>query len=311
LNFKIATRGSRLSVAQTSWVADQLKQKNPEHGFAIHTVTTKGDTDARPLFAIDQKGIFEKEVDKAVSDKEVDFAVHSMKDVPSRLPPGLVLACVPKREQANDVFISKSGDTMESIPPGSVVGTSSLRRAVQVSARRPDLSVRPVRGNIETRISKSQNGDIDAIVLAKAGISRLGIDVRHHVLDTKDFSPSPGQGALAIVCREGDESMIEILRSIEDPDSRSEIEAERALSGAVDSGCRFPVGACGKISDGMLTLRASAFSADGKTSISVERSGAKENAAEIGKQAGEELQNMGVKELALNWRHKVEEWNRR
>ena len=311
MNFKIGTRGSKLSVAQTNWVVEQLKQNNPEHDFTIQTITTKGDTDTRPLFTIDQKGIFEKEVDKAVSEKEVDFAVHSLKDVPSRLPAGLILACVPKREQVNDIFISKNGDTLESIPSESVIGTSSLRRAVQVSIKRPDLNVKPIRGNIETRINKSQNGDFDAIVLAKAGISRLGVDVKHHVLTTKDFSPSPGQGALAIVCRDDDENMIKILQSIEDSDSRLEIEAERALSDVVDSGCRFPVGAYGKINDGKLTLQVSAFSVDGKISIFVEKSGAKENAIKIGKQAGEELQNNGVKELALNWREKVEEWNKK
>ncbi len=311
MNFKVGTRGSRLSVAQTNQVIGQLRQKNPGHDFAVRTITTRGDADARPLFAIDQRGIFEKEVDRAVSDREVDFAVHSLKDIPSQLPSGLRLACVPRREQANDIFISRSGDTLESIPPGSTVGTSSLRRAVQVSIKRPDLEVRPVRGNIETRIHKSQNGDFDAIVLAKAGVSRLGVDIKYHVLDTKDFSPSPGQGALAIVCREDDRDMMDMLRSIEDPDSRLEIEAERALSGVVDSGCRFPVGAYGQVTGKTLTLQASAFSADGKASIFVERSGAREDAVAIGRQAGKEMQDGGVGDLALNWRQNVEEWNRK
>ncbi len=311
MNFKIGTRGSKLSISQTNWVIRQIKQKNPEHNFMIQTITTKGDTDARPLFAIDQKGIFEKEIDRAVSEKKVDFAIHSLKDVPSQLPVGLTLACVPKREQVNDVFISKNDDTLESILPESIVGTSSLRRAVQVSTMRPDLVVRPIRGNIETRIDKVQNGDFDAIVLAKAGILRLGSDVKYHVLDTRHFSPSPGQGAIAVVCRQDDETTMAILKSIEDPDSRLEIEAERAVSDMVDSGCRFPVGAYAKIDDEKLIIQVSAFSVDGKISIFAEKSGSKEDAIEIGRQAGKELQNNGVSQLALNWRQKVEEWNKR
>ena len=310
MNLEIGTRASRLSIAQTNWVVQALVQKNPGHEFAVKTISTRGDTDARPLFTIDQKGIFEREIDKAVSDGNVDFAVHSLKDVPSRLPPELVLACVPQREAVNDILVSKNGHTLESIPPDSTVGTSSLRRAVQISIKRPDLKVRPIRGNIETRIAKSQNGDIDAIVLAKAGISRLGLDIKFHVLETEDFLPSPGQGALGLVCRRNDHDIQGILSSIEDPDSRLEVEAERAVSDTVDSGCRFPVGVYGTIDDNRLVLRASAFSIDGKTSISVKRSGPKECATSIGRQAGEDLQNNGVRELALNWREKVEEWNK-
>lgn len=236
--------------------------------------------------------------------------MHSLKDVPSRLPSGLELACIPHRESANDVLISRDGHTLESLPAGSLVGTSSLRRAVQVSVRRPDLRVTPIRGNIGTRIAKSQDGGL-AIVLARAGISRLGIRVKHHVLDTADFVPSPGQGALALVCRRDDGGTAGILKSIEDRDSRLAVEAERALSDAVDSGCRFPVGAYGQIRDGRLSLRVSAFSVDGSASITVEKSGPREDAAQIGRLAGGELQDRGVGELALNWREKVEEWNRR
>ena len=314
MNFSIGTRGSKLSVAQTRWIVKQLKQKNTGHDFTVQTIVTKGDSDSRPLFAINQKGVFEKEIDRAVSDKKVDFAVHSLKDVPSQLSPDLVLASVPKREQINDVFISKSGDTLDSIGAASVVGTSSLRRAVQVSIKRPDILVRPIRGNIETRINRlrdDDDGPFDAIVLARAGILRLGMDVRHHVLSTDDFPPSPGQGALAVVCRKDNDEMISILKTIEDEDSRLEIEAERALSDAVDSGCRFPVGAFAKVGGDELTLRVSAFSADGGKSIFVEKSGPKKNAIQIGRRAGDGLQSSGIKELALNWRRAVEEWNKK
>lgn len=311
MSLRIGTRKSRLSVAQTGWVAEQLRRSNPGHDFAVRTMTTRGDTDPRPLFAIDQKGIFAKEIDRAVMAGEVDFAVHSLKDVPSEIPGGLVLASVPRREQVNDVLVSKDGGSLDGMAAGSTVGTSSLRRAVQISIKRPDIRVRPIRGNIETRIRRSQDGTLDAVVLAKAGISRLGVDVRHAVLPTADFMPSPGQGALALVCRDGDRGTLSVLQSIEDPDSRLGIEAERALSEAVGSGCRFPVGAHGQIRDGRLVLRASAFSVDGQKSIFVEKSGPKEDAQKIGRDAGEELQNRGVRQLALNWREKVDEWNRR
>ena len=277
-------------------------------------MTTRGDTDPRPLFTIDQRGIFAREIDAAVLRGDADLAVHSLKDVPSGITPGLVLASVPKRERANDAFIAKNGETLDSIAPGSVVGTSSLRRAVQVSAQRPDLRVQPIRGNVETRIARSGDGTCDAVVLAVAGLARLGIAggaVPHHVLPLADFLPSPGQGSLAVVCRSGDQNTISVLESIQDPASRQEAEAERALSDAVDSGCRFPVGAHARVEGDTLTLRARAFSADGKTSVSAVRSGPRRDAARIGREAGKELQEGGVGELALNWRAKLDEWNAR
>ena len=310
MKYLVGARGSQLSGAQTNWVISELKKVNPDTEFEIKPITTKGDTDSRPLFTIDQKGIFEKEVDRAVAQKEVDFAVHSLKDVPSQLDPGLVLACIPKREVVNDVFISPDGSTLDSIKPNSVIGTSSLRRAVQVSRKRPDVTVKPIRGNIETRIKKASGEDYDAIVLAKAGISRLDVDVKHTILSTDDFSPSPGQGAIAIVARDDDSSTIQMLKSIEDADSRLEIEAERALSDYVDSGCRFPIGAYAKSNDSEITLTVTAFSVDGKQSLQVTTTGSKNDPVSIGHNAGKELQEKGVKDLALNWREKVEEWNK-
>jgi hydroxymethylbilane synthase len=174
-------------------VISELKKVNPDCDYEIKPITTKGDTDTRPLFTIDQKGIFEKEIDRAVAQKEVDFAVHSLKDVPSELDDDLILASIPKREAVNDVFISSDGSTLDEIKEGSVIGTSSLRRAVQVSRKRPDVIVKPIRGNIETRIKKISGENYDAIVLAQAGISRLGVDVKYTLLSIDDFSPSPGQ----------------------------------------------------------------------------------------------------------------------
>jgi len=310
LKYIVGARGSQLSVAQTNWVISELKKVNPDCDYEIKPITTKGDTDTRPLFTIDQKGIFEKEIDRAVAQKEVDFAVHSLKDVPSELDENLILASIPKREAVNDVFISSDDSTLDNIREGSVIGTSSLRRAVQVSRKKPDVIVKPIRGNIETRIRKVFGEDYDAIVLAQAGISRLGVDVKYTPLSIDDFSPSPGQGAIAIVARTDDAETISMLKKIEDDDSRLEIEAERSLSDYVDSGCRFPLGAYAKSNGSDMTLTVSAFSVDGKQSLQVNKTGKKEDPKSLGKSAGEELRRKGVNDLALNWREKVEEWNK-
>ena len=310
MSIKLGTRGSPLSLAQTSWVLDELKNTNPSLTFEIEKITTKGDTDTRPLFAMEQKGIFEKEIDRAVSEKQVDFAVHSMKDVPSDLDSSLTIACVPKRESVNDVLITNDGFSLDSIPSGSTVGSSSLRRAVQISRKRPDLNVKPIRGNIETRINKVTEKKIDGIVLAKAGISRLGVDTKHSLLSKDEFLPSPGQGALAIICRSDDSKTIEMLKKIEDKNSRIEVEAERSLSEHIDSGCRFPVGAYASVKSDSLILKVGVYSMDGKKSILIEENGTIDNPFELDKKIGNELKSQGVSEIASNWREKLEEWNK-
>ena len=310
MNFIVGARGSKLSQAQTNWVISELQKIDPSLSFEFKTITTKGDTDTRPLFAMEQKGIFEKEIDRAVFEKEVDFAVHSLKDVPSQLDENLIIACIPKREAINDVLITRDGYDIDSIPSNSVIGSSSLRRAVQITRKRPDLNVKPVRGNIETRINKVVDGKFDGVVLAQAGITRLGTSVKLSKLSLDDFPPSPGQGALAIVCREDDSKTLEILQQIEDPKSRKEIEAERALSDSVDSGCRFPVGAFAISDSNSLTLKVAVYSMDGKKSIILEKSDNIDNAIELGKSLGDELRDRGVSEIASNWREELEEWNK-
>lgn len=311
MKYTIGARGSQLSLAQTNWVISELRKVHPEVEFDVKPIKTQGDTDARPLFTIDQKGIFEKEIDRAVAEKEVDFAVHSLKDVPSNLDDDLILACIPKRESVNDIFISSDGSSLDNIRQNAIIGTSSLRRAVQISRKRPDVLVKPIRGNIETRIKKTKGENYDAIVLAQAGITRLGINVNYSTLSIEDFYPSPGQGALAIVTRKDNEETIQMLKKIEDKDSRLEIEAERALSDFVDSGCRFPVGAYAKSNGQDMSIKVSAFSVDGSQSIFVTKTGSKDDPYSLGRKAGEELRQKGVNDLALNWREKVEEWNKK
>ena len=310
MKYTIGARASQLSIAQTDWVISELEKANPDSQYGIKTITTKGDTDSRPLFTIDQKGIFEREIDRAVAQSEVDFAVHSLKDVPTEIDSSLVLACIPKRGTVNDVFISSDGSTLENIKAGAVIGTSSLRRAIQVIQKRTDVTVRPIRGNIETRIKKVSGEDYDAVILAQVGIARLGVDVEFSILSTDDFAPSPGQGAIAIVARADDYQTISMLKRIEDADSRLEIEAERALSDYVDSGCRFPVGAYARLDGSQMTLKVAVFSADGKRALHVCKTGDRRDSISLGKSAGEELRKKGMDELALNWREKVEEWNK-
>jgi hydroxymethylbilane synthase len=311
MRYLVGARGSQLSLAQTNWVISELKKNTPQTEFEIVQIKTKGDTDARPLFTINQKGIFEKEIDRAVAEKKVDFAVHSLKDVPAELPEELVLACIPKREPANDIFISKDGKTLNAIKKGAVIGTSSLRRAVQISRQRPDLIVKPIRGNIETRIKKIDEGKFDGIVLAQAGIQRLGLDVKFERLPVEIFVPSPGQGALAIVARKDNVTLIEILKKIEDEASRTAVEAERSLSMFVDSGCRFPVGALADQNRGKLTLSVTVYSVDGSKFITVKKDSEPTQAKELGRQVASELSAKGIEELAKNWREKVEEWNQK
>lgn len=310
MKYLIGTRGSQLSLTQTNWVVSELKKKSPQTEFEIISIKTQGDTDARPLFTINQKGMFEKEIDRAVAEKKVDFAVHSLKDIPAELPDNLDLTCVPKREEANDVFIAKDGSTLDTIKKGSVIGTSSLRRAVQITRARPDVTVKPIRGNIETRIRKVHDGEFDGIVLAEAGISRLHLDVKFQRLSMDAFPPSPGQGALGIVSRRDNLPLVELLKKIEDPETRNSVEAERSLSMFVDSGCRFPVGAFAHKENNRLKLKVIVYSIDGSRSIMVEKDSEVNQANELGKQAAQELREKGISDIAKNWREKVEEWNK-
>ena len=311
MKYVVGARASRLSVAQTSWVVSQLGAAVPGSEFETRAITTRGDTDARPLFAIAQKGIFEKEIDRQVAEGRIDFAVHSMKDVPSDLPPGLSLACVPARAAPDDVIVARGGGGMDSVPGGARVGTSSLRRAVQARRARPDLEIVPIRGNVETRAAHVESGRLDAVILARAGLERLGSGIPFAALDADMFVPSPGQGALALVARSDDDSTVSALASIEDEGARAEAEAERALSESVGSGCRFPVGARALCEGDTISIRAAAFSADAAERIDARASGPRSEARSVGLEAGRILCERGARRLALNWRRAVDEWNRK
>ncbi len=307
---RVGTRGSRLAIAQTELALAALCRVHAGSRFEVVTISTKGDVDKRPLFTMDEKGIFEKEVNEAVKKGEVDFAVHSLKDVPSDLSDELVVACIPKRASPNDVLVNDKSQKLKELAPGSTVGTSSLRRAVQLTKSRPDLKVRPIRGNVETRVKKVISGEYDAVVLAEAGLTRIGMkDVIVERFRVRDFVPAPGQGAIAIVCRYDNKKLIGMLRQIEDPRSRAEVLAERTLIKKVEGGCRFPLGAVAVTNGDRITLYASVFSADGSRNIKVKKVGMASYPEKLGNNVADMLVKQGAMEMAEGWRSAVEEWN--
>jgi hydroxymethylbilane synthase len=309
---RVGTRGSRLAIAQTEIALAALRKAHPQIRFEVITISTKGDVDKRPLFTLDEKGIFEKEVNEAVKKGEVDFAVHSLKDVPSDLSDDLSVACILKRASPNDVLVTDNGQKLKDLVSGSVVGTSSLRRAVQLTKTRPDLNVRPIRGNVETRVKKVISGEYDAAVLAEAGLARLGMkDVIVQRFSIRDFVPAPGQGAIAIVCRRDHAALAGMLQHIEDRHSRIAVLAERALIRKIEGGCRFPLGAVAITNDDKITLYASVFSADGKQSIHIKKVGRTSKPEELGSSVANMLIKQGAMNLAEGWRRAVDEWNKK
>jgi hydroxymethylbilane synthase len=309
---RVGTRGSRLAIAQTEIALAALRKTHPGVRFEVVTVNTKGDVDKRPLFTMDEKGIFEKEVNEAVKKGEVDFAVHSLKDIPSDLSEELIVACIPKRASPNDVLVNDKSQKLKELVAGSTVGTSSLRRAVQLTKYRPDLNVRPIRGNVETRVKKVISGEYDAVVLAEAGLTRIGMkDVIVERFGIRDFVPAPGQGAIAVVCRHDDKALIGMLRQIEDPRSRAEVLAERALIKKVEGGCRFPLGAVAVTNSDRITLYASVFSADGSQNIKVKKVDRVSQPEKLGSKVADILVKQGAMEMAEGWRRAVQEWNQK
>ncbi|HET7089929.1 MAG TPA: hydroxymethylbilane synthase [Anaerolineae bacterium] len=241
----VGTRPSQLARWQTNHVIRCLQRARPECDCRIVTFTTTGDkTLDRPLPEIGGKGLFTEELAAALRSGEIDIAVHSLKDLPIDDAPGLIISAISTREDARDVLISREGWTLATLPQGARVGTSSLRRSAQLLAARPDLTLLPLRGNVDTRIRKALQGDYDAIVLAAAGVLRLGLS--EHITEYVSFDvmlPAPGQGALAVQCREDDAATRNLLSAIDDPASRAAVTAERTFLDALGGGCSAPVAA--------------------------------------------------------------------
>jgi hydroxymethylbilane synthase len=285
-------------------VAEKIKRASPGVEIERKIVTTSGDIDRRtPLFALSQKGIFEKEVDQAVVDGKVDFAVHSMKDVPTELNTRLAIACVPERGATADVLVSQHGETLRELRDGKIIGTSSLLRAAELRRIRPGLKVEPIRGNVDTRVEKIERGEYDAAILAEAGLARLGLmDKVAERLSLDDFPPAPGQGTLAVVARRSDSKLLAILEKVEHGPTRAEAMAERELVRVLEGGCKVPLGALASANREMVQLTGSIFSIDGKQRLVGKKVGPVDDAVIIGKSVGEELLEKGAKRIEETWR---------
>lgn len=263
------------------------------------------------LFSVNEKGIFEKEIDKAVLDERADFAVHSIKDIPTELDGDLLIASILKRESPNDVLIGKSKMKLEQLPKNSRVGTSSLRRAVQIKRKNPNVTVIPIRGNVESRVKKCLDGPFDALVLAEAGLKRL--ELSNQIIQRfsyLEFVPAPGQGAIGIVCRKDNKKALGVLQKVEDKSTRYAIDAERSLIQYLNAGCRFPVGAIAipNLRTKRITLHASVFSADGSQSINLKKSDVISNAVKVGQEVANDLLSRGAGDFAHEWREALEKW---
>ncbi len=266
----IGSRGSKLALTQANWVKSQLENTNKEIEFTLEIIKTTGDkiTDV-PLSKIGNIGLFTKELENALLDKKVDLVVHSAKDMPTDIPDGLEIGAVTKREDPHDVLISKDNVFLNDLPQNARLGTSSLRRRSQILASRPDLEIVDLRGNLDTRVKKLESGDLDAILVARAGLIRLGLaDKASEILSYDIMLPAVGQGALCIENRELDEKVIKIIRSIIDYNAMYEVKAERALLARLQGGCQIPIGAHAEvIYPSNLTMEAVVCSLDGTTII--------------------------------------------
>ncbi len=256
--YKVITRGSRLALAQTGLVVNALKTANPGISFEIVTVTTKGDrvTD-RPLATFRGTGVFVKELERALLDGEADIAVHSLKDVPTASPKGLVLSSFPERADPRDVLLTSTGGTLDELSPNSIVGTSSPRRMLQLTHSRPDLRFSDIRGNLDTRIDKLHTGDYDAIVVAAAGMTRIGKTVEpQQFLPIQTCIPAVGQGVLALQCRADDGDAMVVAGALNHPPTARAVGAERHVLQVIGGGCALPLGALAKTADNRITIEA-------------------------------------------------------
>ncbi|MDW0203112.1 MAG: hydroxymethylbilane synthase [Nitrososphaeraceae archaeon] len=311
-NYRVATRGSKLALIQTEILSRSLRSIFPSMNCDIIRIKSMGDIKRNKfLFSVNEKGIFEKEVDKAVLDERADFAVHSIKDIPTELDGDLVIASILKRESPNDVLIGKSKMKLEQLPKNSRVGTSSLRRAVQIKRKNPNVTVIPIRGNVESRVKKCLDGPFDALVLAEAGLKRL--ELSNQIIQRfsyLEFVPAPGQGAIGIVCRKDNKKALGVLQKVEDKSTRYAIDAERSLIQYLNAGCRFPVGAIAipNLRTKRITLHASVFSADGSQSINLKKSDVMSNAVKVGKEVANDLLSRGAGDFAHEWREALEKW---
>jgi hydroxymethylbilane synthase len=304
----VGSRRSMLALTQTNWVIRQLQELDPDASFAIKEIVTKGDVIVNvTLSKVGGKGLFVKEIEQSLYDKETDMAVHSLKDMPAELPPGLVIGAVPKRVDPRDVLISKDGKTLDELPEGAVVGTSSLRRASQLLAYRPDLRIEPLRGNIDTRIRRLKEENFDAIVLAAAGLERMNWEGTVTQPLPPDISlPAVGQGALAIECRADDEEALALLSRLDHKPTRLAVTAERAFLHKLQGGCQVPIGAYATVDEesSVITLTGMVGSPDGRRIFKTTMTG--KDPETLGVSVAEKLIGEGAGEILAQVREEIE-----
>lgn len=286
---RLATRGSKLALIQSNMVAERLRSANPGLEVDVITILTAGDRDqTTPLPEGEGAGWFTSAIQQALQRQEADIAVHSYKDLPTKRPEGLIIAAVPLREDPRDALVSRSGLDLHHLPTGAVIGTSSPRRTAQLLELRPDLDVRTIRGNVDSRVAKVEAGEYDAAVLALAGLRRLGLEGRaSHIFGFEEMLPSPAQGALAVECRSVDAATRAALAYIDDPVLRQTVTAERMFLATIDGGCAFPAAAYAEHFGSTLKLNA-LIAAEGRIFRS-KMAGPAETAGGLGKQLAQEL----------------------
>jgi hydroxymethylbilane synthase len=296
---KIGTRGSKLALWQANWVKSVLQEKFPQHNVELIIIKTQGDKILDvPLAKVGGKGLFVKEIEHALLTRNIDIAVHSMKDMPAEIPDGLCIGAVPERENPFDVFISQSGLGFKKLASGSIIGTSSLRRGAQLRHERPDIVIQPLRGNLDTRLKKLDSENLDAIVLAAAGVKRLNLEHKiTEYLDPNIILPAIGQGALCIEIRNGDAKIGSLVESMDHEATRTVVKGERAFLNRLEGGCQVPIAGYGKINKEQLTLTGLVAEIDGTQVIKGENSGPLDSAEAIGIDLAEELLARGAGEI--------------
>jgi len=292
----IGSRGSRLALWQANWVRRQLEAAG--RPVTIKEIKTSGDRFVeQSLAVIGGQGLFVKEIEEALLARTIDVAVHSLKDLPTIQPLGLVVACVPEREEVRDLLLARGPTHLRALPTGSVVGTGSPRRACQILNLRPDLAVRDLRGNVDTRIAKWERGDYDAIILACAGVRRLELPVKGSPIDLEAMLPAVGQGALAIETRADDADARAVLAPTHHPDTAAAVAAERAFLRTLGGGCQAPIAAHARIEGGTLRLRGLVAEPSGRRTVRGDAAGPPDEAEAIGAALADELLGRGARDL--------------
>ncbi|HEY3302107.1 MAG TPA: hydroxymethylbilane synthase [Candidatus Binatia bacterium] len=296
---RIGTRGSALALAQTEWVKRKLEERYPELGIEVVTIKTSGDRFlTAPIVAIPGKGIFVKEIEEALLKKAIDLAVHSMKDLPTEMTPGLAIAAIPEREDARDVLVSSARRPLKDLPAGAKLGTGSLRRRAQILHCRPDLSVEPIRGNVDTRLRKMDAGEVDGLVMAAAGLKRLGLEKRvTEYLDEGICLGAVAQGALGLEIRGGDRRATSFLEFLRHAPTMLEVAAERAFLMRLGGGCQLPVGARAWAKYDKMRLKGVIADPDGRKLFKDETEGPAEQAEHLGRTLAERLLTMGADKI--------------